>query len=255
MQTGVDVDHSCMNPPANLVLLPGLDGSGVLFRPLLRHLDDSIRPKVVDYPPDRPLGYEQLLPLVLAKLPSDERFVLLGESFSGPLALMVASKLPPNLAGVILCASFVRNPVWLRPNWLAHLACPAAFRFFPAFRRFRARLAIRSNGELPSLFAESLSQVSPEVLACRVRAALAVDVRDALRLCTAPVLYLHGRRDLLVPPQNAREIVSICPSARVVRIPSSHWVLQTQPEAAARAISSFVLEQLRSTRDVQAKTT
>lgn len=244
MQPGVAAYRSPVNPRTNLVLLPGLDGSGILFQPLLRHLHDQICPLVIDYPPDRPLGYEQLLPLVSAKLPSDERVVLLGESFSGPLAMMIAAKRPSNLAGLILCASFLRNPIWFRPRWLGYLARPTAFRFFPAFRRIRAMLAHRRNSELPTLFAQSLSQVRPDVLSCRVRAVLTVDVRDDLRACTVPLLYLRGGRDLLVPPQNAKEIVSICPSARVVRIPSSHWVLQTQPEAAARAISSFVLERL-----------
>ena len=68
-----------------LVLLPGLDGSGVMFRPLLGHVPPALRPVVVAYPPDKALGYEDLLPLVLDALPSSEPFVILGESFGGRL--------------------------------------------------------------------------------------------------------------------------------------------------------------------------
>lgn len=49
-------------PRLRLILLPGLDGSGVLFAPLLRHLPPDVEPVVVRYPPDRALGYEELLP-------------------------------------------------------------------------------------------------------------------------------------------------------------------------------------------------
>src|SRR5690349_15943355 len=82
----------------------------------------------LNYPADEPLDYEQLLPQVLAALPSDRPFVLLGESFSGPLAVMAAATRPVGLLGVILCATFVRNPLWLRPAWLRHFARPLVFR-------------------------------------------------------------------------------------------------------------------------------
>src|SRR4051812_43266913 len=96
--------------PLTVVLLPGLDGTGTLFGPVLDHLPPDLRPLVVTYPTEEPLGYEQLLAHVLERLPTSAPFVLLGESFSGPLALMASSRSPVGLRGVILCASFVRNP-------------------------------------------------------------------------------------------------------------------------------------------------
>src|ERR1051325_2082913 len=94
-----------------VVLLPGLDGTGTLFRPLLDHLPPELHPLVVTYPPEEPIGYDELLPRVLDHLPTSTPFVLLGESFSGPLALMVAARSPTGLRVVIVCASFVRNPL------------------------------------------------------------------------------------------------------------------------------------------------
>jgi pimeloyl-ACP methyl ester carboxylesterase len=88
-----------------LMLLPGLDGSGVLFRPLIRQLGLELQPVIVPYPPREVLGYDELLSLVLEALPRSSPFILLGESFSGPLALMAAATLPKGLRGVILCAS------------------------------------------------------------------------------------------------------------------------------------------------------
>src|ERR1700678_115896 len=67
---------------AKLVLLPGLDGTGKLFVEFLMALDLGSSAQVVSYPPDIPLGYDELEPLVRAALPTRGRFVILGESFS-----------------------------------------------------------------------------------------------------------------------------------------------------------------------------
>src|SRR4051812_12200514 len=72
-----------------LVLLPGLDGSGRLFQPLLAELPKWIEPVVVAYPPER-ARFDDLVPIARERLPHSGAFASLGESFSGPLALMLA---------------------------------------------------------------------------------------------------------------------------------------------------------------------
>jgi pimeloyl-ACP methyl ester carboxylesterase len=225
---------------AALVLLPGLDGSGVLFRPLLGHLPSTLRPIVLSYPPDQMLGYDELLPIVLAALPTTSPFVLLGESFAGPLALKVAATRPHGLGAVILCATFIRNPVWFRPAWLRYFSRPVAFRFFPVAQRCKALLAGYSTSELRALSSEALSQVRPEVLAHRVRTVLEVDVRQELADCPVPILYLRGDRDYVVPRHNMSEIAAARPSVQIARLPAPHMVLQTQPAAAGAAIATFI---------------
>src|SRR6516225_8307668 len=95
----------------HLLLLPGMDGTGRLFEPLLPFLPPSLVAVVLAYPPDRPLDYAELLPYVEAAIPDGQEFLVLGESFSGPLALLLAARQPPGLRGIILCASFARSPL------------------------------------------------------------------------------------------------------------------------------------------------
>ncbi|HEY2584229.1 MAG TPA: alpha/beta hydrolase [Tepidisphaeraceae bacterium] len=231
--------------PVRLILLPGLDGSGVLFAPMLKHLAPEVEPVIVRYPPDRALGYEELLPTVLAALPSGSPFVLVAESFSGPLALMCAARRPAGLIGVVLCASFIRNPVWRRPGWLRHLVRPFVFRLYPKLSLARGLLVGRSSPELRRLIAEALAPLRPEVLAHRVRSVLGVDVTKELLARPVPILYLRATRDVIVPAHNAAEIVAMCPSVRVVEIPAPHAVLQTQPAASVAAIVTFVRDLAR----------
>src|SRR5688572_6495247 len=99
-----------------VVLLPGMDGSGSLFDDFIAAL--GTRTITIAYPPDRPLNYEQLERFVESSLPG-EPYILLGESFSGPIAIRLASRCLPNLQAVVLVCTFAtlpgrRAPVWFR---------------------------------------------------------------------------------------------------------------------------------------------
>ncbi len=224
----------------HLVLVPGLDGTGVLMRPLLAALPPEITPVVVTYPGDEPRGYDELVPRVLESLPAGEPFAVLGESFGGPLALRVAAARPAGLAAVVLCATFVRSPQRGVAKWMGHLVGPSAMRLFPPMAQLKMMLGGYSTPELRALSAEALSLVRPEVLAARLRDVLRVDVTGELTSCPVPILYLRGSRDLVVPAHNLREIRRLRPSVEVTEIPAPHLLLQTQPGAAAAAIVEFL---------------
>jgi pimeloyl-[acyl-carrier protein] methyl ester esterase len=227
-------------PQATLVLLPGLDGTGIMFRPLLAAIPPSIPSLVQTYPGDRALRYSELLPIVQESLPQDRPFVLLGESFSGPLALMIAANHPPGLRAVILCASFIHNPHPYIPNWCAALVRAPLLRLFPAFAQLKALLGGYSSPELRSLTSQALATVRPAVLAHRVRSALCVDVTSALQACTVPVLYIRVTEEVVVPRGNLSQIQRKCPHIRVEHVDAPHMVLQTKPEQAARIICELL---------------
>ena len=210
-----------------------------MFRPLLQHLPPTLRPVVVRYPADVPMDYLQLLPVVLDSLPKDQPFLILGESFSGPLAVMAAAARPPGLLGVVLCASFVRNPLFFRPHWLRHLARPFAFKCFRFLSPTAVLLGRSSTPELRRLLADSLAGVHPRVLACRARAVLTVDVRNLLDTCQVPLLYLLATQDRVVPRRNLGDILARVPRTQVVSIDGPHLLLQTRPAVAAEAIKRF----------------
>ncbi len=226
--------------PISLVLLPGLDGTGVLFRPLVALLPAHIRPIVVTYPADRQLTYEQLLPLVLTVLPKEEPFILFGESFGGPLAIMAAATRPDNLRGLILCVTFVTPPLpmlsWLVPT----LARGWFLRLFP--RKLLARLGVRFKYKLnlSGLLKVVHSIVSPEMIAFRIRDLFHVDVRQKLAGCTLPMMYIAASWDVVVPVWNCRAIVKIKPDIKVVRIRGSHLIVPTRAAEVLAAIEQFV---------------
>jgi pimeloyl-ACP methyl ester carboxylesterase len=217
----------------------------VLFRPLVERLPPDIEPVVVTYPHDQPLGYDELLPLVLERLPTDRPFALLGESFSGPLAIRAAATRPANLRGVILCASFVRSPLAIRPRWLPTLIQPWMFVGFRRLSQMKALLGDRASPEVRAMLREALSTVQPAVLARRIQAVMQVDVSAELAACPVPILYLRADWDYVVPHRNAAEILAIQPAVRIVSIPASHLLMQTQPDQTIAAIREFLAEATR----------
>ena len=222
----------------HLVLLPGLDGTDVLFEPLQRHL--TMPATAVAYPQDVPGSYADLLPFVLDRLPTDREYVLLGWSFSGPLALLTAATKPPGLCGVVLAASFVRKPVFYLPRAMRFLARPFLFRHLGRFSRTKALLGGYRSAELDDLLQRAHAQVPPDVMAGRVRATLTVDVRRELQDCPVPILYLGASRDFVVPRWNSRGIARLRPDVEVRTITGPHLALATNPRAAAEELAAFV---------------
>lgn len=224
-----------------LVLLPGLDGTGILFEPLIRALPKNLSPIVQAYPGDVPLSYEELLPHVQSALPMAEPFIILAESFSGPLALRIAATNPPGLKGVILCASFIYNPTRF-PKSCRRLIQPFVFSRWPAWLGARALLAGYSKPAVFELVQRAHKLVTPAVLAARARAITVVNAADALAACRLPILYIAGSRDRLVPKRNPTRIQRVNPGVKIVALPAPHLVLQNAPDAAAKIIAQFAAE-------------
>ncbi len=226
---------------STLVLLPGMEGSDLLFQPLVKSAPPDVRPITVSYPAGEQNSYEDLLPMVLAALPTGCPFYILGWSFSGPMALMAAARHPPGLRGVVLASSFVRRPVPL-PRWMRHLARATLFRLYPSTYQVKALLSGADVRGLRRLVAEAHRMAGPAALACRARAAMAVDARELLRSCGVPVLYIRATSDHLIAGHHADDAKAILPRIRIVDIPGPHMALVINPSLSWAALSRFMEE-------------
>ena len=222
-----------------LVLLPGLDGTGTLFDPLVDALQGAVPTKVIAYPPDLAVGYETLELIAERLLPQQGPIVLLGESFSGPIAIALAAKHPDRIKGLILCCTFVSRPRPLLAP-LSFLAKIAPIKELPVCVSSIPLLGRYSAPDLKARLKAALASVSGAVLRTRLQAAMSVDASEELRRVKVPVLYLLALHDWVVPRWAARTIKRIQPNAAVVEIAGPHCLLQAAPSETAQLIQKFM---------------
>jgi pimeloyl-ACP methyl ester carboxylesterase len=225
--------------PPHLVMLPGLDGTGKRLEEFIRALGPAVEVQVIAYPRDRPMGYAELEMLTRGALPTGRRYCLLGESFSGPLAIRIAAGAPPGLAGVILCGTFAKNPFpWLR--WASPLAVRLPVKSLPRWLRALLMWGSVVPQRAPSRRDRSMTGVSSAVIRHRIGEVLAVDESRRLASIEVPILVLHGRRDRIVPRAATRWLSRTAPAAQLVEIDGPHLLLQSRPAQCAGPTLQFL---------------
>jgi surfactin synthase thioesterase subunit len=219
------------------VLLPGLDGTGALFGRFLALTPLGANVTQFAFPRDRVLSYDELSELVLSALP-ESPFVLVGESFSGPLALRVARRRQP--LGVVLCAAMVRAPTLQRLS-----AAPLSFLLSARPRVSLVKLVLTGGDEeLAVELVNAVSTVEREVIASRIRMVLTTDAIPDAVACACPLAYLRATRDPLVGSGQAAAIREARDDVTVTNIDGPHLLLQKKPEECWARIRVFTEQAL-----------
>ena len=223
-----------------LVLLPGFDGTGRLFSPLHKQLTDSVDTIVLPYPNDRPMSYSELFHILKDQLP-DIPFVLLGESFGGPLAILLSQHAGQNLKGIILCATFAKNPHELTTKLVRPFLKPKHFRRATPSWYIKTFL---TNGVSDQILIQNIQAATrdlpPEVYYSRLKEIADVDVTEILETYKLPILYLRAKNDRLVHKKSMRWIENTGANVTVEVFDAPHMLLQTNAKQAAQSIKNFL---------------
>jgi pimeloyl-ACP methyl ester carboxylesterase len=220
----------------HFVLLPGLDGTGELFGPLVQAFGDSATISIVRYGSE--LTFDEYVESAARGLP--DRAVVIAESFSGPVAIALAARHPAKIRCLVLCATFAQSPF----RTLLRFA-----RFIPA-RAFAANPLTPGvlrhfcfNGDDMSLRPSAVSVVStvpPAIMRGRLACLARVDVSPLLRRIDTPALYLRASRDRIVGTRLSRALTSQLPNISITAIDGPHLLFQTRPRECAAAITDFL---------------
>jgi pimeloyl-[acyl-carrier protein] methyl ester esterase len=217
-----------------------MDGSGLLFDEFTSAL--QCRSMVISYPPDQALGYEELEQHVRSLLPSDEPFVLLAESFSGPVAISLAANPPPQLKALVLVCTFARLPIpsfallWAKPLRVLPLwRAPMFLAARMMFGRFRSEAK-------EAVLRRAIKAVTPQAWRARLHAVLSTDKTSCLCRIRLPLLYLRASEDRVVFSSASAVISAHVPGSKVVSIEGPHFLLQSKPQESAAIVRAFASE-------------
>ena len=212
-----------------------------MLRPFIEALGPNTDVVVLSYPTQQSLGYSELERVIRPLLPTSEPYVLLGESFGGPLAISIAASQPAGLVGLVLSTSFARYPVaWMRP--FAPLSRLAPVRAAPSWLLSRLLLGRWSTPALLAMLQAAVRVVAPSVLRSRVMAALCVDASRPLGDVRVPLLYLRASSDRVVGRRAGADVLRWAPRATLSELPGPHFLLQAAPQACAQVVQRFAAE-------------
>ncbi len=226
-----------------IIFLPGIDGTGISFDPLGKALPRDVRVKIVRYPTDRLLGFEETVQYAGDRIETDrENAIVLAESFSGPVAIALIGSGRLKAKCLILCATFARSPRPVLLKILNSLPLELLMRF--PFPGFLLKHVVEGGEDAARLFLTMWQKVKvlvpPEVLAHRLKVIDGVDVRGWLPKLDIPCCYIQAASDRTVPASALFDFTEGISDLRVRRIKGPHFILQARPEASLAAIREFV---------------
>lgn len=223
-----------------VVLLPGLDGTADLFDDFIFHLGLPVQK--VCYPMAGLQTYSYLIDFVKSKLPLSEDYIILGESFSGPIAAKLASENIPGMKGAVFVATFIQSP---NPK-LVKLAknIPVSKVTKLPFFKFWSRRLIGSgcSNTMIERFGQVMASLNQDIIAERLDATLSTESLG-IEDITMPALYLQAKYDFMVPKYCEQGFEAICKKYQSFVIKSSHFVLQSEPKETAERIRDWLDEQ------------
>ena len=103
----------------------------------------------------------------------------------------------------------------------------------------------RTRAERGQLIGEDIVQrlrypIEPEPYSAQLEAALAHDAYNRLHAIDKPTLVVHGERDRMVAPENARILADAVPAARLMTLPEAGHLYPTDAPEADREIARFL---------------
>ncbi len=226
-----------------ILFFPGMDGTGISFDPLRKVLPPNINVKVIQYPVDRCLGFEESVQWAGQQIPScQEDVVVIAESFSGPVAaaLVGSGQLKPKC--LILCSTFARSPRPVLLKLLCHL--PLEYFMKLPIPRSLFEHVVEGGQASADLFFDMRqkvnARVSARVLAHRLEVISRVDVRPWLPKITVPCCYIQPTADRSVPASCLFDFAELVPDLSVKRLRGPHFILQARPHDCLKIIENFM---------------
>lgn len=226
-----------------LVLLPGLDGSGAFFTDLIKSLGNKTSIQVLNYPEDGPQAYDALATRLLPQLPLGQDYILLAESFGGPLAVLLASKAAVKPKGLILAATFARSPFPLFGGIIS--AVVSGFLQTKPLPVIEATLLREGDHKLAWDIYQTISILKPSVLSARIKTVLSCDVRKPLAALDLPILYIQGAKDRLISAAHGLLMQKTARKLRIARIDTPHFALQYDTDDTVRDVLIPFLTELK----------
>ena len=225
----------------HLVLMPGLDGTGLSFEPLLPFLPADAKITIIRYPTDKLLSFEETVECAAEQIPAGNPPIVIAESFSGPVAIQMIGSGRVQAKALILCATFAKSPRPIVWRIMRFLRLPLLIK--PDMPKRFFKIVIGDDkliAELLPLWKKVHAGVPARIMNHRLKIINNVDVTEWLKKLPVPCCYLQATNDRLVPSSCLDYLKRCAPLLEIKKINAPHFILQAQPQACLDAIEEFI---------------
>ena len=215
--------------------MPGLDGTGKLFAPIVPILEAQFDLVFMTYPDLN--SFQDYIDLARNQLPAEPGYSLLAESFSGPVAIALLAHLQDQIGPSVLAATFARSPLATLTRMASHV--PGQMFSIGALNEFCLDIDAPEDedfSETQPLPLNVTEQLDGAVLKHRISVFSRIDVSAMLPHIRTPILYLRAKRDGILSENDARMLQQNLPAVRRVDLDGPHLLLQTCPQQCADLI-------------------
>ena len=170
-----------------------------------------------------------------------DRCHLVGESFGGTVALLLAARWPERICSLTVCSTAFRGDTISNIDGWPDLVFSDGGTATWSSEISAGRFDAAANAEIAEWVDESQRRVDPKVVAGLVRCLQAVDLTSELASLTMPVLVLAPAGSPFINLQSARALHRALPFGEIVYLrdamhgaPMTHW------KQCAGATSHFI---------------
>lgn len=223
------------------IILPGMDGTGKLLEPFSDALrEHGMVSSIMSYPDHQAQSYQKLIEKVIVPaLPLKEDYILIAESYSGPMAIALSQKKPPGLKGLVLVVTFAEPPDSILLSVTKVLPMKSILSLpVPCWMAHRLMLGKRQPRGDQDVFCQVVREMRPEVIAARIENVRSIVLEK--NPITLPAIYIRALEDHLLPSNAVEGVRALVPDLQVHEIPGPHLVLDTSPELCAAITAGFV---------------
>jgi len=174
---------------------------------------------------------------------------VLGISMGGMIAQELALNHPEMVEKLVLCSTFCGGKRAVQPSGetLNTLVRGGATPSEEEAARLTLSLCLTKEFmDKDPDYVKSMTQrilkapISPEAFQRQLGAVMSFSTFDRLSGIKAPTLVLHGKQDILVPPENGSILAKAIPNAKLVLLEKSAHALAEDTEEATNAITEFL---------------
>lgn len=218
-----------------IILLPGVDGSGILFEPFVKIFEPEVPVEVMPLTNDSDQSILNQVSIIEDAI-GDEEVILIVESYSGLLAYELAKRNKIRIKQIFFFGCFLQPPSLIGkigrflPVRLLNII-PNKVLAHILFNRW-------SSPELTTLFRKAIESVDFTNLKKRIKAI--ATYQKPSQVIDVPCVYVQATMDNLVSAYNVKAFEDLCSDLQVEVVEATHMLLQTQPEAMSQLIHKYL---------------